>query len=154
MAKEPPDAYKAAQRRKKNQAQYMRYWDKKAAANKASKSDGRKTKSPAHRKAISEGLKAYHAGKSKKKPDGVKALRTERKTAAKNVKVKRAARATSSGTTPKKVFSKDGGPWGNMGASVANAARAAGFKNKTEWKNAGSPNQSAMKKLAAKRKVK
>ena len=56
------------------------------------KKDGRYTKSAAHRKAISEGLKRYHAGKSKNKPDGVKAIRYARKIAQKNVAAKRAAR--------------------------------------------------------------
>lgn len=105
----------------------------------AVKKDGRRTKSAAHRKAISDGLKAYWARQRTAKHNPGSALLKARPADARK---------------PKKVVSKDGGPWGNMGASVANAARAAGFKNKTEWKNAGSPNQAAMKKLAAKRKSK
>lgn len=107
------------------------------------KKDGRSVKTAAHRKAISEGLKAYHAGKPK---DGVKELRKARATAKSNVAAKRAAR--------KATATKDGGAWGNVGASIANAALAAGFKTKAAWEKAGSPNQRAMAKLAKAKLIK
>lgn len=97
------------------------------------KKDGRYTKSAAHRKAISEGLKRYHANKSKNKPDGVKAIRDARKTAQKNVAAKRAARKAADIDGVKEI--RDARKIAQKNVAAKRAARKAAVPSAARWKD-------------------